>query len=391
MAANVSNIASTCGLLNVNATSWNYSTGNGTECQYDGVFNVPLAVTDVIMVVVYGLICVIGLVGNGLVIFVITRYTKMKTVTNMYILNLSIADFIFLMGMPMIMSLLILRYWVYGEFLCKMYFMLTCINMFVGPYTLTVMSGDRFLAVCYPISSMKYRTPKYARIAIALIWVISFVVMLPVLLYANLVDSRYLPGKVSCKIEWPAKQEEAGQKIFSLYNLILGFAIPVFLIILLYTLLVVRLRTVGPQVVKSADKKRSRRKVTTLVTLIIAVFIVCWLPYWVFQLYVLYVEPEDLPKWVITLYSFFSLLSYSNSMVNPLLYAFTNENFREAFINSFHCVSDPILGMRRHSDLNSVANNNSMCTGRGGKRYDAVHQTELSVLPPKPSPKVTHL
>ena len=51
----------------------------------------PLTPVDAIMVTLYGLICVVGLVGNGLVIFVILRYSKMKTVTNMYILNLSIA------------------------------------------------------------------------------------------------------------------------------------------------------------------------------------------------------------------------------------------------------------------------------------------------------------
>ena len=58
--------------------------------------DLSLSVFGGIMVVTYGLMCIVGLIGNGLVVFVILRYTKMKTVTNMYILNLSIADFLFM-------------------------------------------------------------------------------------------------------------------------------------------------------------------------------------------------------------------------------------------------------------------------------------------------------
>ncbi len=52
----------------------------------------------IIIVCLYVLICIVGSVGNGLVIFVVLRYTKMKTVTNMYILNLAVADLCFLVS-----------------------------------------------------------------------------------------------------------------------------------------------------------------------------------------------------------------------------------------------------------------------------------------------------
>ena len=112
---------------------------------------------SIILVTLYGLICTVGLLGNGLVIFVIIRYTKMKTVTNMYILNLSIADGLFVLGLPLVMTTAFIKHWVFGGAMCKLYYILTCINMFTGPFTLAVMSGDRFLAVCYPFSSMRYR------------------------------------------------------------------------------------------------------------------------------------------------------------------------------------------------------------------------------------------
>ena len=54
--------------------------------------------TSIVFASLYALICVVGLLGNGLVIFVVLRYTKMKTVTNMYILNLAVADLCFLVS-----------------------------------------------------------------------------------------------------------------------------------------------------------------------------------------------------------------------------------------------------------------------------------------------------
>ncbi len=169
----------------------------------------------------------------------------------------------------------------FGYALCKIYYILTCINMFVGAFTLCVMSGDRYLAVCYPISSMRYRTANYAMMAIAGTWIVSFIVMLPVVLYAQQIPSP-IPGWYSCHIQWPSASGIPPETAFICYTLLLGFVIPVFLITILYTLLIIRLRTTGPQV-KSAEKKRSHRKVTKLVTLIIGAFIVCWLPYWAFQ------------------------------------------------------------------------------------------------------------
>ena len=220
----------------------------------------------------------------------------MKTVTNMYILNLSIADAIFLLGLPMVMTTSVMRHWVYGAVLCKVYYISTGVNMFTGAFTLTVMSADRFLAVCYPIRSMPYRTPRYALIAIALTWVVSFNVILPIILYAQVIPSHFFPSLQSCKMLWPS-----GQKAYVSYTLLLGFVIPILLISLFYVLLLVRLRTTGPTV-KSKEKKRSHRKVTKLVSLIIAVYLVCWLPYWAFQVHLIIPKDLVLEPWKVLMF-----------------------------------------------------------------------------------------
>lgn len=86
----------------------------------------------VVLVMSYLVICVVGLVGNTLVVTVIAKFAKMKTVTNVYILNLSVADGLFLVGLPMIATTSILKHWAFGSILCKVFYVLTSINMFTG-------------------------------------------------------------------------------------------------------------------------------------------------------------------------------------------------------------------------------------------------------------------
>lgn len=67
----------------------------------------------------YGIVFVVGLMGNTLVIYVVLRYTKMQTVTNLYILNLAVADEFFLIGIPFLMVTSGLGFWPFGTIMCK--------------------------------------------------------------------------------------------------------------------------------------------------------------------------------------------------------------------------------------------------------------------------------
>jgi len=241
------------------------------------------------LVVVDGIILSIGLIGNILVIYVVARYARMKTATNVYILNLSIADSLFLVGMPMIMTTALLRRWVFGAVLCHVFYALTSINMFTGAFTLTLMSADRLAAVWYPVTSARYRTPSLAAAAAALAWVTSGAVMSPVVLYAEhltrpaLSDSE--PPTYSCVVNWPAEKSLTAARAYVGYTVAVGFLLPVSGVCVCYALLVARLRSTRRHLNSVTSKRHpiARRSVTCFVAIIIAVFIGCWLPYWCFQ------------------------------------------------------------------------------------------------------------
>ncbi|GAB1610756.1 somatostatin receptor type 2-like [Argonauta hians] len=281
------------------------------------------------------LICITGLFGNCLVIYVVTMFSKMKTVTNTYILNLAIADVLFLVSIPMLIVTIRYGFWVFGFFMCKLYYLLVAINSFTGVFTLTVMSADRYFAVCHPIKSMSLRTPKVALIITICTWMISILIMLPALMYSTTIRNQR--NQVSCTMVIPDDLGISPDKIFIWYNFIFSYAIPVPLISVFYISVVHKLRTTGP-VKKSSEKKKSQKRVTRMVLTVIGVYIVCWLPYWAFQLDIVIFTPPP-TEGRILMFQAFNILTYANSMLNPLLYNFLSDNFRKSFSKAFKCTS----------------------------------------------------
>lgn len=287
----------------------------------------------------------------------------------MFILNLAIADMCFLIGIPFLITTMYQGEWTFGKGMCKAYMVSTSITQFTSSIFLFIMSADRYLAVCHPISSPRYRTPFISRLVSLLAWSTSALLMLPIMLYATTIE-RENNKRTSCIIEWTESEEPGGGSTFILYSLILGFAIPLSLILGFYYLVLKKLRTVGPKN-KSKEKKRSHRKVTKLVLSVITVYVLCWLPYWVGQLALIH-SPPDLCKsrLEITIFVLVGCLGYSNSAMNPILYAFLSDNFKKSFLKACTCATgnDP-HGLQFDNSFfprftKSSKNNSARSTGR---------------------------
>ncbi|NP_001127736.1 somatostatin receptor type 2-like [Bombyx mandarina] len=325
---------------------------------FNGTFNgtmgtcpiVNLPYVSIVTQVLYALVCIVGLLGNTLVIYVVLRYSKMQTVTNMYIVNLAIADECFLIGIPFLITTMSLNKWPFGDYMCKTYMISTGINQFTSSIFLCIMSADRYIAVCHPIAAPRLRTPCVSRIVSAAAWTASAAIMTPIFMYAKLVR---IGNKLSCNIVWPEQDFSQGQITFTLYSFALGFAAPLTLIFIFYCLVIRKLKTVGPKN-KSKEKKRSHRKVTKLVLTVIAVYVLCWLPYWAFQMALIYSPPSQCVNHItITVFLVAACFSYSNSAMNPILYAFLSDNFKKSFLKACTCAAGKDVNATLHVE-NSV-------------------------------------
>lgn len=141
--------------------------------------SLQMPVGNVISMILYAIVCIVGLLGNTLVIYVVLRFSKMQTVTNMYILNLAIADECFLIGIPFLITTMHLGEWTFGKPMCKAYMISTSITQFTSSIFLFIMSADRYIAVCHPISSTSFRTSFVSKLVSGIAWSTTALMMIP--------------------------------------------------------------------------------------------------------------------------------------------------------------------------------------------------------------------
>lgn len=290
----------------------------------------PLAVA---VPVVYAVICAVGLAGNSAVLYVLLRAPRMKTVTNLFILNLAIADELFTLVLPINIADFLLQQWPFGELMCKLIVAIDQYNTFSSLYFLTVMSADRYLVVLATVESRRVagRTYSAARAVSLAVWGLVTLVVLPFAVFARLDDEQ---GRRQCVLVFP-QPEAFWWRASRLYTLVLGFAIPVSTICVLYSILLCRLRAIRlDSNAKALD--RAKKRVTLLVVAILAVCLLCWTPYHLSTVVALTTDLPQTPL-VIALSYFITSLSYANSCLNPFLYAFLDDSFRRSLRQLLAC------------------------------------------------------
>ncbi|ELW65885.1 Melanin-concentrating hormone receptor 2 [Tupaia chinensis] len=268
------------------SSCWNTSAeflnkSESKEFAYQG----PNAVDTVILPSMIGIICSTGLVGNILIVFTIIRK---KTIPDIYICNLAVADLVHIIGMPF----LIHQWarggeWVFGGPLCTIITSLDTCNQFACSAIMTVMSVDRYLALVQPFCLTSWRT-RYKTIRINLgLWAVSFILALPVWVYSKVI--KFKDGVESCAFDLTSPDD-----------------------VLCYS----------PGV-----PKQSVMKLTKMVLVLVAVFILSAAPYHVIQLVNLQMEQPTLAFYVC--YYLSICLSYASSSINPFLYILLSGNFRK--------------------------------------------------------------
>ncbi|XP_077164464.1 apelin receptor-like [Paroedura picta] len=310
--------------------------------------------------VLYMLVFILGLSGNGLVIFTVWSGPRAKRRSaDMYIGNLALADLAFVVTLPLWAAYTALRFhWPFGSALCKLSSYLVLLNMFASAFCLACLSFERYLAIVHalprsagrPASSSRPRTATL--LALAGVWLLAGLLALPALL---LRDTR--PGgarrpdnltALECDMDFssvassPAEQDRWLASL-SLATTALGFALPLLLMTLCYC-------GIGATVSRHFQQQRrqqqqqqhhvrkaegpQRRRLLRIIVTLVAVFAACWLPFHLLKsLYVLHWVgllplPCALQELIPRLHPYATCLAYVNSCLNPFLYAFFDSRFR---------------------------------------------------------------
>ncbi|XP_067282366.1 opioid receptor, delta 1a [Pseudorasbora parva] len=275
----------------------------------------------------YSVICVVGLLGNILVMYGVVRYTKLKTATNIYIFNLALADALATSTLPFQSAKYLMNTWPFGELLCKVVIAIDYYNMFTSIFTLTMMSVDRYIAVCHPVRALEFRTPVKAKIINVCIWILSSAVGVPIMIMA--VTKVTNQGATVCMLKFP-DPDWYWDTVTKICVFIFAFVVPVLVITICYGLMILRLRSVR-LLSGSKEKDRNMRRITRMVLVVVAAFIICWTPIHIFIIVKTLVDINQKNPFVIASWHLCIALGYTNSSLNPVLYAFLDENFKRCF------------------------------------------------------------
>lgn len=167
---------------------------------------------------------------------------------------------------------------------------------------------------------------------------------------------------IRCVIDFPAILFTVPPEIvFIYYAFFLGFLIPVSMITTFYILVLIRLHHIRRKH-RSESKQRSHRKVTRIVLAVITAYFICWVPYWFLQIFItidplldsLQIEFSILPAntgmpFLKELTHLTTIIGYANNCLNPLLYVFLSESFREEYLLVLNCLHPG--GMNRSNIL----------------------------------------
>ncbi|XP_065652488.1 alpha-1A adrenergic receptor [Hydra vulgaris] len=135
----------------------------------------------IILKSLYLLLCFfLGIIGNLLVIIAIFKYTKLQTVTNFFILNLAITDFMFsAYGIPFIFVTTIAKRWLLGNVVCELVGFLNLLVMLTSIWTLVMISINRYLNVAKPNDIKTLYTKRRTFFIIIAVWVFSGLISFP--------------------------------------------------------------------------------------------------------------------------------------------------------------------------------------------------------------------
>ncbi|NWR88435.1 GALR2 protein, partial [Furnarius figulus] len=293
--------------------------------------SLELRAAGIIVPIIFSLIFLVGTVGNGLVLAVLLQNGQVKyTTTNLFILNLAVADLCFIICcVPFQATIYTLDGWLFGAFACKAVHFLIYLTMYASSFTLAAVSIDRYLAIRYPLKSRDLRTSRNAGVAIVAIWSLSLLFAGPYLSYYQIIHYNVVP---ICVPIW----DDQRRKVLDILTFVFGYLLPVIVVSLAYTRTVKFLWTSVDPIERISESRKAKCKVTKMIVAVSILFCLCWLPYHLVILCFWFGHfPFNRATYACRLAS--HCLSYTNSCLNPIVYALISKHFRKHFKQVFTC------------------------------------------------------
>uniref|UniRef100_A0A8C4SJU8 G-protein coupled receptors family 1 profile domain-containing protein n=1 Tax=Erpetoichthys calabaricus TaxID=27687 RepID=A0A8C4SJU8_ERPCA len=296
-------------------------TGPTTPGTFNGSGHSPSSERQVLRVLVPlldSLIFVTGLTGNVLVqrVLIGRKKQQRRNGTNILLLNLSVADLLQLLCVPFHATSIALARWVFGDFLCKAVSFMGVACSSASVFTLAALAINRYITLLHPSKAFRFQLTWYFCTVMLLIWVPSLAVASPQFAFRG--------TRVTDSVYCYAFMTDASQVFYASTLFVLGFAVPLTTIVIMYSRIYCFLRSKRASV-QSRLTDRYHTQVTRISILLVLVFTLCWLPSYVLLLLLVQGSAPHGAAFPVSA----QLLAFSSTIANPVLYVFISEKFRQ--------------------------------------------------------------
>ncbi|KAL5016445.1 hypothetical protein ScPMuIL_006034, partial [Solemya velum] len=303
-----------------------------------------------VLIVVYSITFLVGVSGNFLVCFALWRNRTMRTVTNIFIVNLALSDLtIILVCLPPTLVADVTESWFMGQVMCKIVLYLMNVSVSVSVLTLGAISVERWYAICHPLQFKS--TVHRARVIMIIIWLVAGCLAVPELVVGDII--RAVPAHIthlliSCRPGW----DRNSQACYQFVLIAVLYVIPLVLMAWMYAQIVVVLRRkdipgatmtstrpmIGGKIFTREEQIVSRNKAARMLITVVVVFAVCHFPVHLFNILRYTGALNDGNGKAISIMALIvHWLPYYNSSINPVIYNFMSAKFRKEFRRACFC------------------------------------------------------
>lgn len=322
-------------------SDYDYGDDNASDYALLGPCAPPGARGAAALLYLHAAICAVGLVGNGLVIVTYACYKRTASMTDVYLLNVAVADILFVASLPLI-GYNELWAWPMGRPACKLLRGAYSVNLFSGTLLLACVSADRYVAVVRPRRSFRLRSPPRGRLVSGAVWAAALLLSGPTFYFYDRYEPAHAadafadegganrtaaPPRYVCEFRFPDNATaRRGKVALPATQLAAGFFLPLVVMVICYG-------AIAAALLRARSLRRHRA--VRVVLAVVAVFVACHLPYNLTLLVdtaglfaLRSCEEAELLEAAKTATQ---TLAYLHCCLNPVLYAFVGAKFRGHF------------------------------------------------------------
>ncbi|NXG21088.1 PAR1 protein, partial [Grallaria varia] len=282
---------------------------------------------------VYTLVLVLSLPLNITAILVFLKKMKIEKPAVIYMLNLALADVLFVSVLPFKIAYHFLgNDWIFGSQMCRFITAAFYCNMYCSVMLMTSISFDRFLAVVYPMQSLGWRTIKRASLICLVIWLVAIAGVIPFLIREQTVEIPKLNITTCHDVLRESELHGYYLHFFSIFSSVF-FIVPFIISTVCYVCII---RCLSSSTIVAKQNKKTRALL--LCVAVFSVFVICFGPTNVLLLiHYIHFSYDNSLEYLYFAYLLCVCISSVSCCIDPFIYYYASSQYQRQFFSLFNC------------------------------------------------------